>query len=577
MVLMQALKAELTAASAAAAAAEVGEDTGRYVLRAVEGADGPSFRRSDTGAVLAHSSAQHAAEMRAHSAVEALDAAQALSKAQRDTRMHARGVRASWFVAEFAQLCRIEPGKRTNLTTADVIACIIRPATRATRCRYVDLLAPEDRGRASVFCSHAHAADISTLIAAVKFAVPPDVNIWLDLFAVRQWPGNRADLDFRPAVLRSSALLCVLPHLPAVSALPLADVQSERVRLPAEAAERCPLCRIWCVAEVLQALGAGKPAVMLAAGQSRDDELFEADDTMLPRLLALADVRSAVATVEADRRELLAAIERSPGFATADSRLRCAISGARHAMNSPQVLRAALADSIQPLARLQQAQQRVTALRAAAALGLTEAVRVLLAPGSARDLDPDNQAIVLASAAGHAPAVGVLMEHGAEASDSACFAAAEHGQHETLVLLLAKGNPFAHGRVGTASLMKASYGGHAAVVALLLERGVSVNATNQLGQTALMGACASGHLEAVSTLLRASAEVDCQSETGQTSLILASHFGHRHIVLSLVAARAECNTPTHDGTTALLAASRRGHDLVVAELLKHGAKGHYFR
>ena len=40
------------------------------------------------------------------------------------------------------------------------------------------------------------------------------------VFAVRQWPGNRADLDFRPVVKLCRAFVLVAAHLDEVAAIP---------------------------------------------------------------------------------------------------------------------------------------------------------------------------------------------------------------------------------------------------------------------------------------------------------------------------------------------------------------------
>ena len=125
--------------------------------------EGATFHWAGTRKPIPVGSARHAAECRAYRAVEALDAARALSQAQRDTQSHARGVRVGWLTGEFAELCGAGTRSRTNevLTSADFIAGIVRPATRARRCRYVELLAPADRGRASIYVSHAHRAPIA--------------------------------------------------------------------------------------------------------------------------------------------------------------------------------------------------------------------------------------------------------------------------------------------------------------------------------------------------------------------------------------------------------------------------------
>ena len=52
-------------------------------------------------------------------------------------------------------------------------------------------------GRARVFVSHTWGTLFANTVAAVAHALPDDAYVWLDIFAVRQWPGNGADLSFR--------------------------------------------------------------------------------------------------------------------------------------------------------------------------------------------------------------------------------------------------------------------------------------------------------------------------------------------------------------------------------------------
>ena len=66
------------------------------------------------------------------------------------------------------------------------------PATRASRCRFVDL--PEMRafvGRASTYVSHCWGAPFGLIVAALlDGGGDPRRLVWIDLFAVRQWPSR---------------------------------------------------------------------------------------------------------------------------------------------------------------------------------------------------------------------------------------------------------------------------------------------------------------------------------------------------------------------------------------------------
>ena len=90
---------------------------------------------------------------------------------------------------------------------------IIKPATAATRCRYVDL--PEVRasgavGAAVTFVSHTWGAKWGTLVSALADGgADRNRRVWVDVFAVRQWGGNGADLAFEGVIARCSSFAVV--------------------------------------------------------------------------------------------------------------------------------------------------------------------------------------------------------------------------------------------------------------------------------------------------------------------------------------------------------------------------------
>ena len=68
---------------------------------------------------------------------------------------------------------------------------IIKAATAGTRCRYVDL--PEVQatgcvGEADTFGSHCWNATWGHLVASLSDQSDPNRRVWIDVFAVRQWP-----------------------------------------------------------------------------------------------------------------------------------------------------------------------------------------------------------------------------------------------------------------------------------------------------------------------------------------------------------------------------------------------------
>ena len=61
--------------------------------------------------------------------------------------------------------------------------------------------------------------------------------------AVRQWPGNVADLDFACVIREAPVFLLVAMHLPEVEALSQEDALKKLV--PASAKKQCAFYRIW--------------------------------------------------------------------------------------------------------------------------------------------------------------------------------------------------------------------------------------------------------------------------------------------------------------------------------------------
>ena len=78
--------------------------------------------------------------------------------------------------------------------TWQVVRDVIKPATEHHgRCRYCELPCVQDfRGAPDVFASHCWGALWGDLVAAVSYGAKQGRMVWIDIFAVRQWPGNDA-------------------------------------------------------------------------------------------------------------------------------------------------------------------------------------------------------------------------------------------------------------------------------------------------------------------------------------------------------------------------------------------------
>ena len=146
--------------------------------------DGATFHWSGTKEAIPVSSARVVAERRAMRAVQSIDYLHA-TRNVRPGKCAAsyRGVRSGWLMAFASSIPR-------DWTTAMVVERKVRPETASRRCRHVELQAAADVGEASVFISHTWGALFCDLVAAILYVASDETFVWLDIFAVRQWPGN---------------------------------------------------------------------------------------------------------------------------------------------------------------------------------------------------------------------------------------------------------------------------------------------------------------------------------------------------------------------------------------------------
>jgi hypothetical protein len=92
------------------------------------------------------------------------------------------------------------------------------------------------------------------LVAAACSGARHDRVVWLDVLAVRQWPGNAQDLDFRGVIGRcTAAVVAVAPLEGAVAEGFLANDAAFREYLASDdytaASEVLAFVRLWCIGE----------------------------------------------------------------------------------------------------------------------------------------------------------------------------------------------------------------------------------------------------------------------------------------------------------------------------------------
>ena len=100
-------------------------------------------------------------------------------------------------------------------TSWDVIRKIVKPQTADGRYRYVDLEEMKDHiGQANTFISYAQAGAWGDLVAALlDGGADLERCVWLDVFAIRQWPSNSPDLDFASTIAHCKSFMVVCSSL----------------------------------------------------------------------------------------------------------------------------------------------------------------------------------------------------------------------------------------------------------------------------------------------------------------------------------------------------------------------------
>lgn len=181
---------------------------------------GESFHLGEDLTPLPADSKRYVAEAAAFKAVQAVDNLHSPTP-------HNWAVSLEWLVHTF-----LPSLPRKGMLTYEVVSEVIKPATRRTRARYVEIMPPGTVGTIDVFISHTWGAPFSDLCSAVKHAVGEEsAFVWIDIFAVRQWPGNSADVDFRPTVEAAKGFLLVARHIDELAIISPSQVRDGKLNM----------------------------------------------------------------------------------------------------------------------------------------------------------------------------------------------------------------------------------------------------------------------------------------------------------------------------------------------------------
>jgi sulfatase modifying factor 1 len=127
-------------------------------------------------------------------------------------------------------------------------------------------------------------------------------------------------------------------------------------------------------------------------------------------------------------------------------------------------------------------------------------------------------------------------------------------------------------RDGWSPLYLASGAGHRDVAELLIARGASVNAANNVGRaTPLHAAAGLGQMDTARLLCAKGADTNARGMNGVTPLVMAAMQGHSEMVKLLLAHHADIDAKTDAGATALYMAALQGRTQVARVQIQNGA------
>jgi len=153
-----------------------------------------------------------APEEAAKAAVVAVDAPFVITRgggltAAGEKRHAARGVCVRFLLRLLASL---PAAVRRTVTTGDMVAHLIKPATRRSRCRFVELPAMRAHvGQPRAFVSHVWSALFADLVAAIAHAIPEDAYVWVDILCAAALSPNLGPVGILAAHRRP---LCADPN-----------------------------------------------------------------------------------------------------------------------------------------------------------------------------------------------------------------------------------------------------------------------------------------------------------------------------------------------------------------------------
>jgi ankyrin repeat protein len=483
-----------------------------------------------------------------------------------------------------------------DMPTWKVRRMYVLTSTQHKRCRYVELPEMADIcGLPSTFVSHCWAAPWGDLVGALSEEADPTRMVWIDVFSVRQWPGNNADLDFRKVIRRMSSFVLVTSTVPSLLSLDRATLNSHDLRkLPPEARHVISFFRVWCLVELQEALSCPYINVVMKCG-SHDFQCgylrFEHNASMLLGLIWFVDVSKAEATLESDRIRILTELESKGGVRKLNSMVASTMRGAFTISTTVQSVQLQCAACGDPgaLQNITHDKEYAVEYMCAAAGGGYENIVELLretANLSSSVKDKDGWSPLMHAAdRGQLQVVKRLLEGTDSHEDEANTKGLRrvHGSFDFAMLLHAplllrdinKADIESSilSRTETTAVMLAAARGHVEIVEALMEYGYGRNQTSFIRTTTLCTALSNQDTFAVTALLSImdTESLNGTNKDGQTPLMVASMNGYLSGVQFLMTKGVKLNMTNSNLESALFYAVRSGQNEIAKLLLERGS------
>lgn len=389
------------------------------------------------------------------------------------TKLRNKGISVSFL---FAFTCEFD---LWEWKTVDVVKYIIKPITeRYERCRFADLecISPHT-GDATVFMSHCWGGRWGDLVAGACSGANINRKVWIDVFAVRQWPGNHCDLNFRDVIKQCNAVLVAISPQPGeISEREFSEAEAKSF-MSTESyramSNVIPFSRLWCIVEMYAGIEYDKSISIKCSTfapfqQTRDDcvsiGVSESEAVLLVNYSNMVDISNSISALPEDKQRELDIIGET-GVKKVNQRVSQAL------MTGYTALRLAVSEVDAYMCGECEAVNLVTlersrdVLRAACGMGQLEIVNQLLAThGPPHEVDELNSLLGVSAFTGHTLVVQRLLElDGADINmqlssggHTPLLSAVEGGRLDTVLMLLSRGAAVDKVRLGVLSCLSLS-------------------------------------------------------------------------------------------------------------------------